>query len=44
MSLFPFLIIEICSELSLFAAVGFLILAIDDLIVDLIYFIRKGWR
>ncbi|MCL6698901.1 glycosyl transferase family protein [Sphingomonas sp. NSE70-1] len=44
MSLFSFLLIEICAELSLFAAVGFLILSIDDLIVDLIYFARKAWR
>ncbi len=44
MSLFSFILTEICAELSLFAAVGFLILAIDDLIVDLIYFGRKAWR
>ena len=44
MSLFSLLITELCAELSLFAAVGFLIFSIDDLLVDLIYFIRKGWR
>jgi adsorption protein B len=44
MALFSFILTELCVELSLFAAVGFLIFAIDDLIVDLIYFIRKGWR
>lgn len=44
MSLISFVLSELSAELSLFAAVGFLIFAIDDLIVDLIYFIRKGWR
>jgi adsorption protein B len=44
MSLFSLLLTELCAELSLFAAVGFLIFSIDDLAVDLIYFIRKGWR
>lgn len=31
-------------ELSLFAAVGFFLFAIDDLVVDLFYFLRRGWR
>lgn len=44
MPLLSFIFTEVCAELSLFAAVGFLILAVDDLIVDLIYFVRKGWR
>jgi adsorption protein B len=44
MSLFSLLLTELCAELSLFAAVGFLIFSIDDLLVDLFYFIRKGWR
>lgn len=44
MPLLSLLLIEACAELSLFAAVGFLIFAVDDLIVDLIYFVRKGWR
>ena len=35
---------ELTAELALFAAAGFLLFAIDDLIVDLIYFIRFGWR
>lgn len=35
---------ELTAELALFAAVGCLIFAIDDLVVDLIYFIRFGWR
>ena len=37
-------LIEMTGELSLFAAVGFLIFALDDLVVDLIYFTRRGWR
>ena len=44
MSLFAFVITEITAELALFAAAGFLLFAIDDLAVDLIYFIRRGWR
>ena len=35
---------EIAVELMLFAAVGFLIFAFDDLLVDVIYFLRSGWR
>ena len=31
-------------ELALFAAVGGLLFALDDLLVDLIYFVRAGWR
>jgi adsorption protein B len=31
-------------ELSVFAAAGFLLFAIDDLILDLIYLARRGWR
>ena len=38
------LLTEVTEELALFAAAGFLLFAIDDLIVDLIYFIRFGWR
>jgi adsorption protein B len=30
--------------LTLFAAVGFLVFALDDLMVDLIYFSRSLWR
>jgi len=44
MSLFGFILAEISAELALFAAIGFLIFAIDDLTVDIIYFVRKGWR
>jgi adsorption protein B len=44
MLMLSFILTEICAELSHFAAVGFLILAVSDLIVDLIYFVRKGWR
>ena len=35
---------ELTAELTLFAAVGFFFFAIDDLIVDLIYFVRRCWR
>lgn len=42
--LLPYLITEIAAELALFAAVGYLIFAIDDLLVDAIYFVRSGWR
>jgi adsorption protein B len=34
----------IAAELALFAAIGFLIFAANDLIVDLIYFGRRIWR
>ncbi|MEO7815169.1 MAG: glycosyl transferase family protein [Sphingomicrobium sp.] len=39
-----FLLTDIASELALFAAVGFLLFALDDLVVDLIYFARRMWR
>lgn len=32
------------AELALFAGVGFLLFAINDLLVDLIYFLRRLWR
>ena len=32
------------AELALFAGVGFLLFAINDLLVDLIYFVRRLWR
>ena len=32
------------AELALFAGVGFLIFAVNDLLVDLIYFVRRLWR
>ena len=38
------LLTELTAELALFAAVGFLLFALDDLAVDLIYFARRGWR
>jgi adsorption protein B len=44
MSLFALVLTELTAELALFAAVGFLLFAIDDLVVDLIYFVRRGWR
>ncbi len=39
-----YLLTDIASELALFAAVGFLLFALDDLVVDLIYFARRLWR
>jgi len=38
------LIQRAAAELSLFAAAGFLLFALDDLALDLIYFARRGWR
>jgi len=35
---------RIAAELALFAGVGFLLFAVNDLIVDLIYFARAMWR
>ena len=32
------------AELALFAGVGFLLFAVNDLVVDLIYFTRRFWR
>ncbi len=34
----------VAREAMLFAGVGFLIGGIDDLVVDLLYFVRRGWR
>ena len=39
-----FLLADVAAELALFAAAGFLLFAIDDLAVDLIYFGRRAWR
>lgn len=38
------LVASIAGELALFAAVGFFLFALDDLIVDLLYFTRRLWR
>lgn len=35
---------RLAAELALFAGLGFLLFAINDLIVDLIYFARRIWR
>ena len=35
---------ELTAELALFAAAGFFLFAIDDMLVDAIYFARRGWR
>ena len=34
----------LAEELALFAGVGFLLFALDDVLVDLIYFARRAWR
>ena len=39
-----FFIADIASELALFAAAGFLLFALDDLAVDLVYLVRRLWR
>ncbi len=38
------LMAEAAAELALFAALGFLLFSLDDLLVDFIYFARKAWR
>ncbi|MCW3797858.1 glycosyl transferase family protein [Sphingomonas sp. BN140010] len=38
------LVQQAAAELSLFAAAGFLFFALDDLALDLIFFIRRAWR
>lgn len=35
---------EVAAELALFAALGFLLFSLDDLAVDVIYFLRRLWR
>ena len=35
---------RVAAELALFAGVGFLLFALNDLIVDIIYFTRRFWR
>lgn len=44
MSVVATLMTEMAAELALFAAVGFFLFAIDDLLVDLIYLTRRAWR
>lgn len=41
---FAVVLTNIAAELALFSAVGFLLFAINDLAVDLIYFSRRLWR
>ena len=40
----PEIIARLAAELALFAGIGFLIFALNDLLVDLIYFGRRMWR
>jgi adsorption protein B len=35
---------RVAAELALFSATGFLLFAINDLVVDAIYFVRRFWR
>ena len=35
---------RLAAELALFAGVGFLLFAVNDLLVDVIYFARAAWR
>ena len=44
MSLVALILTELTAELALFAAAGFLLFGIGDLAVDIIYFVRRGWR
>lgn len=41
---FATVLTHLAAELALFSAVGFLLFAINDLAVDLIYFARRLWR
>ena len=41
---FAEIISRLAAELALFAGVGFLVFAVNDLAVDLIYFARSIWR
>ncbi|MBA3511095.1 glycosyl transferase family protein [Sphingomonas sp.] len=38
------LLTRVAAELALFAGIGFLLFAINDLAVDIIYFYRRAWR
>jgi bacteriophage N4 adsorption protein B len=38
------LLTRFAAELALFSAVGFLLFAVNDLVVDAIYFVRRSWR
>ena len=40
----PELLCRVAAELALFAGVGFLLFALNDLLVDVIYFTRTVWR
>ncbi len=41
---FADILTRVAAELALFAGVGFLLFALNDLLVDLIYFVRQVWR
>lgn len=40
----PDVLTRVAAELALFAGAGFLLFAINDVLVDLIYFVRRFWR
>jgi adsorption protein B len=42
--MFAEILSRVTAELALFAGVGFLLFAVNDLLVDLIYFSRRLWR
>ena len=41
---FADILTRVAAELALFAGAGFLLFAVNDVLVDLIYFARRGWR
>ncbi len=41
---FADILARVAAELALFAGAGFLLFALNDIVVDLIYFVRQVWR
>lgn len=41
---FAEILTRVAAELALFAGAGFLLFAVNDVLVDLIYFVRRVWR
>ncbi|HVM38586.1 MAG TPA: glycosyl transferase family protein [Sphingomicrobium sp.] len=41
---FADILVRLAAELALFAGIGFLLFALNDLAVDLVYFSRRWWR
>ena len=44
MPLTALILTEFAAELALFAAAGYLLFSLDDLAIDIIYFVRGAWR